>query len=138
MLDGKEEYMAVTQHEPTDCRRTMPCFDEPALKATFDVTLIVPSDYTALSNMPVKAEKPLEGSKKEVKFDTTPPMSTYLLAMVAYSGLYHESPQGLPSSLTYPDGKVQQIFFSNPDSAARHLQDSVWFVMRKGGTVSKF
>jgi hypothetical protein len=63
---------------------------------------------------------------------------TYLLAMVAYSGLYHESPQGLPSSLTYPDGKVQQIFFSNPDSAARHLQDSVWFVMRKGGTVSKF
>ena len=66
MLDGKEEYMAVTQHEPTDCRRTMPCFDEPALKATFDVTLIVPSDYTALSNMPVKAEQPLEGGKKEV------------------------------------------------------------------------
>ena len=42
MLDGKEEYMAVTQHEPTDCRRTMPCFYEPALKATFDVTLIGP------------------------------------------------------------------------------------------------
>ena len=66
MLDGKEEYMAVTQHEPTDCRRTMPCFDEPALKATFEVTLIVPSDYTALSNMPVKAEKPLESGKNEV------------------------------------------------------------------------
>jgi len=82
MLDGKEEYMAVTQHEPTDCRRTMPCFDEPALKATFDVTLIVPSDYTALSNMPVKEEKGVDGGKKEVKFDTTPPMSTYLLAMV--------------------------------------------------------
>ena len=61
MLDGKEEYMAVTQHEPTDCRRTMPCFDEPALKATFDVTLIVPSDYTALSNMPVKEEKAVDG-----------------------------------------------------------------------------
>jgi len=81
-LDGKDEYMAVTQHEPTDCRRTMPCFDEPALKATFDVTLIVPSDYTALSNMPVKEEKAVDGGKKEVKFDTTPPMSTYLLAMV--------------------------------------------------------
>ena len=82
MLDGKEEYMAVTQHEPTDCRRTMPCFDEPALKATFDVTLIVPSDYTALSNMPVKEEKAVDGGKKAVKFETTPPMSTYLLAMV--------------------------------------------------------
>ena len=81
-LDGKDEYMAVTQHEPTDCRRTMPCFDEPALKATFDVTLIVPSDYTALSNMPVKEEKAVDGGKKAVKFNTTPPMSTYLLAMV--------------------------------------------------------
>lgn len=55
---------------------------------------------------------------------------TYLLAMVAYSGFYHESPQGLPSSLPFPNGKVQQIFFSNSDSSARHLQDSVWFVMR--------
>ena len=81
-LDGKEEWMAVTQHEPTDCRRTMPCFDEPALKATFDVTLVVPVDYTALSNMPVKAENKVDGGLKEVKFDTTPPMSTYLLAMV--------------------------------------------------------
>mmetsp|Transcript_13033 Transcript_13033/g.26052 ORF Transcript_13033/g.26052 Transcript_13033/m.26052 type:complete len:879 (-) Transcript_13033:288-2924(-) len=82
MLDGKEEWMAVTQHEPTDCRRTMPCFDEPALKATFAVTLIVPSDYTALSNMPVKEEKAMDGDMKSVSFDTTPPMSTYLLAMV--------------------------------------------------------
>ena len=31
-IKGKETYMAVTQHEPTDCRRTLPCFDEPALK----------------------------------------------------------------------------------------------------------
>jgi len=45
--------MAVTQHEPTDCRRTLPCFDEPALKATFTVALSVDKALTALSNMPV-------------------------------------------------------------------------------------
>jgi len=39
--------------------------------------------------MPVREEKAMDGGKKEVKFDTTPPMSTYLLAMVvARLGLY--------------------------------------------------
>ena len=37
--------------QPTDARRAFPCWDEPALKATFDVTLVVPKDRVALSNM---------------------------------------------------------------------------------------
>lgn len=64
-------------------------FDEPALKATFASTLIIPSELTALSNMPVKSEKPYaDGSKKgkgaagddlkRVEFETTPIMSTYV------------------------------------------------------------
>ena len=37
--------------QPTDARRAFPCWDEPAHKATFDVTLVVPKDRVALSNM---------------------------------------------------------------------------------------
>jgi len=49
--DGSTTYMATTQMEPTDARRAFPCFDEPALKAKFTVTLIADDKMTCLSNM---------------------------------------------------------------------------------------
>lgn len=77
--DGETKYMLSTQFEATDARRTFPCLDEPALKATFDVHLTVESHLTVLGNMPVEKEVS-HGSTKTVTFQTTPVMSTYLLA----------------------------------------------------------
>ncbi|CAG8507897.1 5955_t:CDS:10 [Scutellospora calospora] len=75
----------------TSARRAFPSWDEPAIKATFDITLIVPSDLTALSNMNVISETSLEDGKKKVKFATTPIMSTYLIALVVGDLAYVET-----------------------------------------------
>lgn len=79
--DGSQAVLATSQLEPTDARRAFPCFDEPALKAKFTITLIADKKYTCLSNMNVVSTTP-EGSKQAVKFAESPPMSTYLLAFI--------------------------------------------------------
>ncbi len=80
--DGEERYLAVTQFEATDARRAFPCWDEPSLKATFQLTLVIPSDMTAISNTPIADESDAPGGLNRVRFDETPVMSTYLLAFV--------------------------------------------------------
>ena len=77
--DGKDRYAGVTQFAPTDARRAFPCWDEPALKASFDITLVVPRDdkAKALSNMNVLSESVDEAGFRVVKFNRTPIMSTY-------------------------------------------------------------
>ncbi|KAE8452625.1 hypothetical protein EG329_013884 [Mollisiaceae sp. DMI_Dod_QoI] len=82
--DGKTSWIAATQLEPTDARKVFPCFDEPALKATFTVTLVADKDMTCLGNMDVASEVDVLSNgkeKKAVTFNKTPPMSTYLVAL---------------------------------------------------------
>jgi puromycin-sensitive aminopeptidase len=81
--NGREKTLASTQFESTDARRAFPCWDEPAFKAVFQVTLVVDQDLTAISNARVLRETPLSGTgKKEVVFADTIKMSTYLVAFI--------------------------------------------------------
>ncbi|HUA55904.1 MAG TPA: M1 family metallopeptidase [Candidatus Sulfotelmatobacter sp.] len=78
---GKRRMLA-TQFEPADARRLLPCWDEPAFKASFTVTAVVPAAFTVVSNMPAARSEDL-GTTKRVTFAETPKMSSYLLALAA-------------------------------------------------------
>jgi aminopeptidase N len=74
---------AVTQFESTDARRAFPCFDEPAFKATFDVSLVVDAGDTAISNTAIASDTPGPGDGQHtLTFGATPKMSTYLVAFL--------------------------------------------------------
>lgn len=81
--NGQDKMLASTQFESTDARRAFPCWDEPAHKAIFQTTLVIPEHLTAISNTSIIRETVLPGSgKKEVVFADTIKMSTYLVAFI--------------------------------------------------------
>jgi aminopeptidase N len=70
--------MLSSKLEPADARRIFPCWDEPAFKASFALTVTVPRAHLAVGNMPVTREEPVAPDLKQVAFAPTPKMSTYL------------------------------------------------------------
>ncbi len=79
---GVAHTMAATQFESTDARRGFPCWDEPAFKAVFAVTLVVPEGLAAVSNTAVVSEMPTGPGRRAVSFADSIRMSTYLVAFV--------------------------------------------------------
>ena len=113
--EGETAYLATTQFEATDARRALPCWDEPAVKATFQVTLNVPEEMAAVSNTPIIEEKAGDSpGVKTVKFDTTPIMSTYLLAFVIgdLTHIEKEAADGTVVGIWMTRGKEEQGQFA--------------------------
>ena len=87
--DGQEKELIATQFESHHAREAFPCIDEPAAKATYDVTLTTEQRITVLGNMPVKLQTE-QDDRLITTFETTPRMSTYLLAWV-YGEMHSKS-----------------------------------------------
>lgn len=79
--DGQQKELIATQFESHHAREVFPCVDEPEAKATFDLTLTTPKGEAVIANTPV-SKQTHEGSWTTTTFETTPLMSTYLLAFV--------------------------------------------------------
>ncbi len=89
--------MGVTQFEASDARRVFPCLDEPGFKAVWELNLEIPERLTAISNGAIALETPIGGGRKRVAFTPTPPLSSYLVAMVF--GELSASPPALAGSI---------------------------------------
>ena len=126
---GVELTLACTQFESTHARRAFPCWDEPAFKATYAITLRVAEDLFAVSNATDTSVERIEGGDKLVRFATTMSMSTYLVAMVV-GPLEATDPvdvDGVPLRVVAPIGRSHLTGFALEVGAfaLRYLAD--WY-----------
>jgi puromycin-sensitive aminopeptidase len=127
--EGVEQVIATTQFEATDARRAFPCWDEPAHKAVFAITLVVDADLFAVSNAAEisRTPDPDRPGKHIVRFADTMIMSTYLVAFVV-GPLEATEPvdvDGTPLRIVYPKGKGHLTGFALEVAAAglRHFAE---------------
>ncbi len=104
---GTEHTIATTQFESTDARRAFPCWDEPALKATYQVNLTIPSELAAFSNSAVVRDTNLGNGQRTLEFLPTMKMSTYLVAFVVgpFEATDPVDVDGIELRVIYPIGK---------------------------------
>jgi aminopeptidase N/puromycin-sensitive aminopeptidase len=116
----KRKY-AVTQFEATDARRAFPCWDEPAYKATFDVTIVADKGDTAISNGALISDTAGPGADKHtLKFATTPKLSSYLVAMLVGDWkCLSDQEDGIPLRVCSVPGKEQMGAFAM--EATKHI-----------------
>jgi puromycin-sensitive aminopeptidase len=113
-LNGEEKYIATTQFEATDARRAFPCFDEPAHKAIFEVSFIIPNSHTAISNtLPINIQEH-ESGFKIISFAPSPIMSTYLLAFIIgeFEYIENKTKNGVQIRVFTTAGKIHQAKFA--------------------------
>ena len=104
---GAKKLMLGTQMEAAHARRMFPCWDEPSFRAKFRLTVTVPNNFTAVSNMPIESEKKTDAGK-EVRFSQTPPMSSYLVVFCAgeLDAIYGEA-DGVKIGVVTTKGKAE-------------------------------
>jgi aminopeptidase N len=114
-----------SQGETAFIRKMYPCFDQPDLKATFNLSVIAPNHWQVISNNPVKEKTELSDNKNRWQFTTTPRISTYITALIA--GPYHFVQD------KYEGKKVVPLGIYCRKSLAQYLDPDDIFLITKQG-----
>ncbi len=111
--------LAATQFEASDARRVFPCLDEPGFKAPWSVTVEVPRGMPVLANGP-EVRREAAGSRDRVTFAETPPLPSYLVALVAgpLRGCDGERVRGVPVRTWAVPGKEGLTAFGQEAAVA--------------------
>jgi aminopeptidase N len=112
----------ATNFEPAHARQLLPCWDEPARKATFTVTVDAPKDRMVVSNMPVAETRAIAPRLQRVRFAESPKMSTYLLFVaVGDFERIHEAVDGVDVGVVVKRGDIAKAAYAL-EQAARLMQ----------------
>lgn len=122
--DGKA--YVYSQFEVPDSRRVFPVFEQPDLKATFDFSVVAPSDWVVVSNSPTPEPISHDGAWKWI-FPQTPRISSYITAIVA--GPY----VSVHDSLTSSDGRSIPLGIYVRQSLSEYLDSDYIFDITKKG-----
>ncbi|MCX6512880.1 MAG: M1 family metallopeptidase [Actinobacteria bacterium] len=111
---GKERIIATSQMEATDARKAVPCWDEPDMKASFTVSLVVPAGNQGYSNAAEVSSRELDNGSRELHFAPTMAMSSYLVAFIVgpLDATEAVDVDGTPVRIIYPEGKGQLTDFA--------------------------
>ena len=111
-----EDWYAFSQLETSDARRAFPCFDEPAFKTPWELTLTIPKGTTAVSNMSIESEKAGSNGSRVIRFKKTPPLPSYLVALGVGPFDYVDGGRAgrnkTPIRIITPRGKASQARFA--------------------------
>ncbi|GFT63992.1 glutamyl aminopeptidase [Nephila pilipes] len=112
--DGQKRYLATTHFQPTLARAAFPCFDEPAMKATFQLTVVHEDGYNAYFNSEVSQTEPYGNGLSITVFDKTLKMSTYLVAFVVcdFKALEKTNPDGVNVRVLVPPEQLNQAQYA--------------------------
>ena len=110
------DWYVFTKFEPVTARRVFPCFDEPSFKVPWQLTLHVPRDLKAFSNTAIASEKDEANGIKEVRFNETKPLPSYLVALaVGPFDVVETGPVGKerrPSRIIVPRGRASEAAYA--------------------------
>ncbi|MBA3505631.1 MAG: M1 family metallopeptidase [Betaproteobacteria bacterium] len=118
----RDDWYIFTHFEPLDARRAFPSFDEPDLKASWKLTLLIPEGLRAFANMPVESERGSAPGWREISFLRSPPLPTYLIAFAVGSfDVRDGGTAGMnrtPISVITPKGRAAEAAYAAANTGA--------------------
>lgn len=112
--NGQQKKMLASNLEPADARRILPMWDEPVFRASYTLSVDLPAHWQAFSNMPVQSQKLVGKDVRRTRFAASPPMSSYLLALVGgdLTRIHTRRADGVELGVVSTPGKIDSAQYA--------------------------